>query len=594
MPKAYYATTQSATVLPYGKKYSKVNIENECVVLSKMVNMTAKKLHNQISKILKTSFFCMMTLNVFNMQSYTFDDDEFDNLLSNVSDEELQILRTCEPGEAATWNTLLTAAGIPQALNNQFYIKTSLPRTRNIINFPEFQLCSYQDMDSKSQLTFNLFYNQTSRKNFTQSVNNIDGTRIGSYLNIEDKNFISLLDAALRSPTLPADLVPLRGLNYPVLLNDLANARLEERRLGFLTHYYHKIDKYTYFELKVPVLYMIKNLNFTKQEKNTFRRQFVAFDGFSGSFNENDFAKQHLIFDVVGLGDTELSLSTRIYTHASKHKHLDGGIFMFAPTDWQFARGLYGTYIDPTNQFPILDLCELVKGIPFGPVKNPQLGAILNDYFFSAIDHLSSDLLQCPLGYYQTLMIGFKVSPYWQIKENLEFNGLYTLECIFPYEQKRFFDVKDLGVFSEEYAALPTVTDADQEAKLLFLETRLSELLFPRVFTTRVSPGFVFTSASNLQTSYKSWDFTAGYSAWYQFAENFTFVALPKNTKLEDFDIDRSMSQDAYQVKLFGKAHHEIHAPTYDLSFTMWADVSIFGNNLGNDFTLGFTFDRKF
>ena len=54
------------------------------------------------------------------------------------------------------------------------------------------------------------------------------------------------------------------------------------------------------------------------------------------------------------------------------------------------------------------------------------------------------------------------------------------------------------------------------------------------------------------------------------------------------------MSQDAYQVKLFGKAHHEIHAPTYDLSFTMWADVSIFGNNLGNDFTLGFTFDRKF
>ncbi len=562
--------------------------------LSKMVNMTVKSLHNQISQIVKRSFLCIMFFGVHGIQSDAFDDDEFDNLLSNISEEELQVLRTCEPGEAATWNALLTAAGVPQALNNQFYIKTSLPRTRNILNFPEFQLCSYQDMDSRSQLTFHLFYNQTSRKNYTQSVDQIDGTRIGSYLNIEDKNFISLLDAALKSSSLPADLAPLRGLNYPVLINDLANARLQERRLGFLTHYYHKLSKYTYFEFKVPVLYMMKNLNFTEKEKNTFRRQFVAFDGFSGSFNENDFAKQHLIFDAVGLGDTELSLSTRIYTHKSTHKHLDGGIFAFLPTDWQWARGLYGTYINPTNQFPILDLCELVKGIPLGPVKNPQLGAILNDYFFSAIDHLASDLLQCPLGYYQSIMIGCKLSPYWKIKENLEFNGLYTLEFILPYEQPRFFDVKDIGVFSEEYAALPNTTDADQEAKLLFLETRLSELLFPRVYNTKVSPGFVFTSASNIQTSHKGWDFTAGYSAWYQFAENFKSIDLPKGTKLEDFDIDRSMSQDAYQVKLFGKAHHDIHAPCYDLSFTMWADVSIFGNNLGNDFTIGFTFDRKF
>jgi hypothetical protein len=560
----------------------------------KMVNMIVKKLHKQISQIIKTSFLCAILFGFNHLQSNTFDDDEFDNLLESFSEEELHTLRSCEPGEAAQWNNLLTAAKIPQALNNQFYIKTSLPRTRNILNYPEFQLCSYQDMDSKSQLTFHLFYNQTSRKNYTQSEGQVDGTRIGSYLNIEDRNFISLLDGAFRSPALPDDLAPLRGLNYPVLLNDLANARLEERRLGFLTHYYHKIDKYTYFEFKLPVLYMIKNLNFTKLEKAAFRRQFIAFTGPGSSFNENDFAKQHLIFDAVGFGDAELSLSTRVYTHKTTHKHLDGGIFMFVPTDWQWARGLYGTYINPTDQSPLLDLCNLVKGIPFAPVKNPQLGEILNNYFFQAIDHLSSDLLQCPLGYYQTLMIGVKLSPYWKIKENLEFNGLYTVEFIFPYDQKRFFDVKDKDTFSDEYAALPNGTDAEADLKLLFLEARLTDLLFPRVFTTRVSPGFVFTSASNIQTSHRNWDFTAGYSAWVQLAESFSHIAIPKGTKIEDFDVNRSMSQDAYQVKLFGKAHHDIHAPTYDLSFTIWADATVFNNNIGNDFTLGFTFDRKF
>lgn len=556
--------------------------------------MTVRKLHKQVSQIIKTTFLCIIFFGTNHVHADTFENDEFDNLLSSISEEELQTLRTCSPGESAEWNSLLTAAGIPQVLNNQFYIKTSLPRTRNILNYPEFQLCSYQDMDSKSQLTFHPFYNQTTRKNYTQSVGKIDGTRIGSYLNIEDKNFISLLDGALKSPLLPDDLAPLRGLNYPVLLNDLANARLEERRLGFLTHYYHKIDKNTYFEFKIPVLYMIKNLNFTKLEKAAFRRQFIAFSGSGSSFNENDFAKQHLIFDAVGFGDSELSLSTRVYTHKTTHKHLDAGIFMFAPTDWQFARGLYGTYINPTDQSPLLDLCNLVKGLPISPVKNPQIAEILNTYFFSAIDHLSSDLLQCPLGYYQTLMIGFKASPYWKIKENLEFNGLYTVEFLFPYKQKRFFDIKDKGTFSEEYAALPAVTDADQDAKLLFLETRLTDILFPRVFNTKVSPGFVFTSASNIQTSHRGWDFTAGYSAWVQLAENFKEISIPKGTKIDDFDIDRSMSQDAYQVKLFGKAHHDIHAPTYDLSFTIWADATVFNNNIGNDFTIGFTFDRKF
>ena len=104
----------------------------------KMVNMIVKKLHKQISQIIKTSFLCAILFGFNDLQSNTFDDDEFDNLLESFSEEELHTLRTCEPGEAAQWNNLLTAAKIPQALNNQFYIKTSLPRTRKILNYPEF------------------------------------------------------------------------------------------------------------------------------------------------------------------------------------------------------------------------------------------------------------------------------------------------------------------------------------------------------------------------------------------------------------------------------------------------------------------------
>lgn len=562
------------------------------IYANKLVIMNVTTLQKKMSLIIRFSTLCSLFLSSSLAQSNSFDDDEFDTLLGNITAEDLNIIRTCEPGEAAIWNSFLEAAGIPQALNEQFYIHTSLPRTRNMIDFPEFQLCSYQDMDSRHQFTFHIFYNQTSKKNYTQSEGMIDGTRIGSYLNIENRTFLQLLENAASSSLLPPELAPLRNLNYPTLFTDLANAKLEERRLGFLAHYYQKIDSKTYFEAKLPFLYMMKNFNFTNKEKDRFRRQFISFSG--TDFDENEFAKEHLIFDALGTGTMELSLSTRLWTHEDTRKNLDGGMFLFLPTDYQFARGLYGTYIQPCNQQPILDLCDLVKDIAGSPIKNPNLGAILNDYFLSALDQLSATLLQCPLGYHQTLTIGLKLSPYWKIREDIELNGLYTVEFLLPYEEKRFFDVKDKGTFSDEYEALPTSTNAEQDAKLLFLESRLTELLFPRVFNTKVSPGFVITSASNLQKSYKQWNFTAGYSCWVQLAESFLSICIPQGTQIDDFDIERSMSQDAYQVKLFGKIHRDIHTTRHEISLTLWADATVWNNNIGNDFTFGISFDKKF
>lgn len=569
--------------------------ENECIAMNKLVNMNVTKVHKQISHIIGQAFLCTLLLTSLMIQPNAFDDDEFDTLLGNISQEDLETLRSCEPNEANIWNLFLTSAGIPKSLNEQFYIYTSLPRTRNIINFPEFQLCSYQDMNSKHQFTSHIFYNQTSRKNFTQSENCIDGTRIGSYLNIQNGTFVQLLDAALSVPDLPDALVPLKNFNYPPLFADLANSRLEERRLGVLFHYYQKIDPLTYFEAKLPFLYMLKNLNFTDKEKNRIRQQFISFTGSgSSSFNEDEFSREHLIFDAVGTGTMELSLSTRLWTHTDTSRNLDFGMFLFLPTDCQFARGLYGTYENLCDQSPLFDLCDLVKDIGSTPVVNPNAGEILNDYFFRALDQLAATLLQCPLGYHQTLTIGFKLSPYWKIREDIELNGLYTVEFLLPYEEKRAFNLKNKGDFSKIYDAMPASNNTEQEAKLNFLEARLTELLFPRVFTTKVSPGFVFTSTSNVQKSYKDWNFTAGYSCWVELAECFINVAIPQGTNIKDFDIERSMSQDAYQVKLFGKIHRDIQTARHNMSMTLWADASVLNNNIGNDFTLGICFDKKF
>lgn len=583
------------TVFAFIKKYSKLKSENEYVAMNKMGIMNIKTLTHKISCL--TYFIILSTTLIINTQIHSMVcefDDEFDNLINNITPEELEILRSCESGEAATWNSFLTDANIPQALNNDFYLQTELPRTRNLINYPEWQLCTYQNMDSINQFNFHLFYNQTSRKNYTKSVEDIDGTKIGSYINVDKGTFLSLLEAALHAPNIPpAALLPLKNLNFPLVFYNLANARLEERRLGFMAHYYHQMSNKTYFEAKMPFFWMIKNLQLTNKEKQTLQDQFAAYlgNGFD-NFDELEFAKKHIIFDALGTGTMELSLCTTFLERSNWH--IDGGAFVFLPTDCQMAKGLYGTYIEPQDQQPILDLCSLIDNISTSPSISPNFNTIISNYFYAALDQLSSALLQCPLGYYRTFACGLKLSPYWKPHENLEFHGLYTIELLLPYSQKRFFVLKNKGDFSDEYNKLPNGTDTEADAKLLFLEARLTELLFPRVFETKLFPGFIINSTSSMHKSYKDWNFVLGYNGWFQSDENFISIELPKDLNINDWNIEKSMAQDAYMIKIFGKIHHDIHLARHDMSLTLWADAAVFSNTVGNDFTLGVSFDTKF
>lgn len=547
-----------------------------------------------------------------------FDDaDEFDGLVNDISSEDLDFIRTCEPEEAKAWNDLLTAFQVPSGLDREFYLHTQLPRTRNLLNFPTFQVCTYQDIIGQNLLSFHFFYNQTTKKNFTQSTSTIDGERIGSYLDIEHGTVFGLIEAMRSNPSLiPAALEPLTKLNFPNILCSIGNARLEERRIGVLTHWYHSFNENTYFEFKMPILWMMKNLNFNQKDKDAIAQAFSAALGTSVStFDETQWGKDHVVFDAIGMGNTELSLCSKLFY--GDNWHIDGGAFLFLPTDYQWATGLYGTYIQPKNQHPVLDLCSIVKVA--STTLNPDWQKIIGAYADAAVNQLSSALLQCPLGYYQTLVIGLKASPYWQPHENLEFHGLYTIEILFPYEQPRFYVFKNQGEFSKLYNALPNDTDAQGVIKLDLFEARMTELLFPRVYNTRLFPGFIINTTSSLHKSYKTWNFVMGYNCWVQSREQFLNINIPndevfyfipdpdeinlenfeiKNLKrtvtLNDLAIEKSMSQDAYMVKIFGKIHKNFAFARHDLSMTFWLDLAVANNTVGNDFTFGICFDSQF
>jgi len=534
-----------------------------------------------------------LTLSIFlstvlfqNNAIHTMDfDDEFDSLCSSITTDDLAVLRSssCEAGLSSFLLPLLDSIKFPQLLNQDFYIETSVPVNRNLINFPNFQICTYQQPIPKHLFTVHGFYNQTSQKYFTSNQPHKPGNKIGSYLNIQNADYIKALDAGL-------DLIPpgaIKNVDFPDVFQLISNCRLEERRLGFMNHYYQQITEKSYFEAKMPFFWMVRNLNFTPLEKELIQEQFTNFDGVE--FDEDAFAKKHLIFDALGSGTLELSFCKKVYE--KPEWSFDLGASLYLPTDFQFARGLYGTYIKPHNQQPVLNLCELISISTGTPTITPDAKTIISNYFTDAIDQLSSILLKCPLGYQRSLGLGLKFAPYWSIHENLQFNGIYILELFMPHELPRFFIPLQTGApFSERFAA-STLSD---DEKLALLEATLTERLFPLVFPTKVLPGFIIDATSCLQKSYKMWNFSFGCNGWYQYQEKFLSVKGVTPLELQNLNIQKSITPESWALKVFGKVHHLFTGPRHDMSLALFTDITVYNNSIGNDFTVGLSYDIKF
>jgi len=525
--------------------------------------------------------------------------DSLDNLVTDITADDLSTIRSqsCSATEVSFLLGIINAFNMTPILNAPVYKKTLTPKSRNLINYPNTQIITYSDLADR-QLTTHIFANITPKKNFCNSQEFKPGTRIGSYLNIENKEITNLFKTIQNSPLIGPDIkTALQGLNVNNLLKNLGDARFEERRLGLFAHYYHIVNDKTYFQAKLPFFWMERNLNFSQQEKEAIDRELSAFSG--SDFDEDAFAKRHIIFDSLGFGNLQLNFNTKVWESINWHVDLGGGLIL--PTDYQIWKGLYGTYFKPKDCQPILNLCQIIDVEKIGSsdegIFQPGGKERLENYFIGALDRLSSILLQCQHGYNHHVGIDINSNVFWQIKPDFAFNTKYAVEFLLPRKQTLFFVPRQSTdpnkTFSDLYNKLPQTTEEEQRIKLAAFEERLTELLYPRALTVKVFPGFIFNSVSALQKTYRNWNFTAGTSSYYQSAE--TILSGLSREQQAFYDMNKAVNESLYHFKLFGKIHRVFHTRRHnDFSISIWADGTVWDNGLGNDLSIGFSFDSKF
>lgn len=554
---------------------------------------------NKIYSLLFLSFLCSISITPQIRPDEVEEVDDFDQFFAGGDlSVDTDALRSCEPNEANLWVMLLdnlkAVAGldIAELFDQDFYKATHVPNYRNVLNFPSNFITSYQAPDNQ-QLTFHFFFNQYFKKNFTKDQTNTlskhktlyeDGRRVGSYLNIENGTILSFLDTATKTDgIIPPNLNALKSINFPLIFQTIASAKLEQRRAGMIAHYYKEVTPKVSFEAKLPFHYEITNVNFTNEEKKLLERELADFQG--SEFDEVEFGKQHLIMDALGTGTLDLTLKRTMWETSNTDLQL--GVSLFVPTDRRWVTGLYGTYFTPTDQQPVLRVCDIVNTTQM--TLHSDAKEKLENFFYGALNHFSANVLQCQMGYNEHLALAVKMLPYWQVNERLQFNGVYIIEYLVPHEHPRFYIYEEGDVpFSTQFN-----NTTDPEEKISLLEEKLTERLFPRVFTTRVAPGFILNTVSNLQWTRNNWNYTIGYNAWYRTGEKLTNIQAPEED-LKRLNICKATVDSASQLKLFGKIHRTFETKKHDVSFSFYGNMTVWNDNLGNDFTLGISFDKRF
>lgn len=515
------------------------------------------------------------------------DEDDFaiDTDLNDLSLENIghsNLTRTPADNAAQIHALFGFIAGSPAnqsaILNTPIYQQTSAIRSRPILEYP-FALTYGFDVRDKNSLSFMFFFNSTSKKNFTKN-----STTLGSYF-------------LLGNPTRVAALLQIDDVtgdnNVARLAKSLAlfdPATVQENRMGGLLES-HILHNNLFLSVQLPILYTERNLYLTPSQKAAISISSIGGMLQTDGVDENDFIYEHIVMDQFGISDLKFKA---MYTmHATETFDIDLGGFVILPTATALKQGMIGVWFDQNNERAYFDLASVDPTA----ITTQNQDDIAN-FFLAAIDKLSSNILNCPLGNKGHVVLAPSVNFDWYFAQNWQFSNDFSLQIPLPAQEQRFYQkTQTQAQFLASYNAAYDAGNTNPLVFTQYLNQELQDLFFPYVFSTMVYPGSVFNSTNQFLYTYHALNASFGSNFWYQGAESLrAFNNISNNENPQDFSYDYAGAQSASaaQEKLFAKINYNLESTNYSWSLSAYGDITVWNSGIGNDFTLGLCVDCKF
>ncbi|HEV2600854.1 MAG TPA: hypothetical protein VGT41_01020 [Candidatus Babeliales bacterium] len=514
----------------------------------------------------------------------TIENDLINNFLDST---EFDITRDPTPQDTAS---LLVELGAVAILQEDFFLHTNPLVTRPVTTLSPFYNARIPAYCKTAN--FNFFYNQTSRMNFTK-----ESTAISSYLAIQSQ---SLLDK-INSSTITDLIKKLKFDLFPVdLLALFKNTAINERRAGCMFQYDRRWDRMR-FRSMTPLYYLERNFFLTENERENIERTL-------GKTSEEDafnFAKQHLICDKVGIGDTRIMIDVDLYSCTVFDSKI--GFCLTLPTAFSMGSGLIGSSFKKSQKRPVLNITNLLALLEGTTAQQEQAKELATAFGLGIIDSLSANLLNAELGnnkhlgvgvYYEsaTALENFIKMP-WARHFSLKSYGM--LEYQIPKTERRYFVAFDESQLYNNLRLNRSKEDISNDIDndpiyaqqvLTFLEQQIVDKFYPFPFDVQVHPIIMVHTVSKLQYDAPNWGFFLGFDFWLASKEQLKNVGIVRtdNNRPPNIDIGKAIKPRAYESKIIAGASWSIKRDNLDWLLSLNGDSSYWGSGIGNNFTLSF------
>lgn len=522
-------------------------------------------------KHLKKYIFCSLVICTIHAPIFAdeFSAMDFDLMIDDPALENVTIPADITRTPPQTVIEIIERLNGIALLQKNIYLKTNPLNTRSLLYYPFVQ---------PARLSYaydyivggHMFYNEMRRAYFTKNSSNIT-----SYLGICQADFLDLVSESARRIQ---ELIPNFTIN-PLTVFPLFNeATVEQRRIGALLYASYRFNV---LELRaiIPAYYLQRNFIIGLAQREALETQLGA----TTDDEQKKYQKSHLISDKFGLGDTRIELDFLVVDRDDVA--LNFGLYGTIPTAVAFGTGGLGSSFEQGCPRPDFSFAALFDE----NASKEQRTKIIQDFFIGALDQLSANLLESPLGNGGHFGLGTYIENDCALS-NFIFrpwaepifwvNKVYA-EYMFPRHEKRFFSKQaDPAAF-----AARNFNDLNQaDSNLAFLDQELVNRFYPYVYTTMVHPGFNFEWTSKFSFEGRNGGMFIGNDIWMMGQERLTNVKSGGQS-LANIDQSAAVLPIAFQSKIFSTIYLKANRETRVWIVSFNGDYTYASQGIGKDFT---------
>lgn len=414
----------------------------------------------------------------------------------------------------------------------------------------------------------NIFYNQTSRRNFT-----LNSTSIESYIALTDPDLLELIDFDIWE-----------DVSIPESIGLFRNTALQERRVGVNLGVTKRHNRWALL-FEAPAYYLERNIYLTPDEQLRIENSPFATDviGDPGSNNLVQFQKQFLICDQMGLGDTRI-----IFTYAISEDYrltIDFGAEITIPTAWQWAKDFFGTVYNKQQLLPNFSLGTLMN-LALCSDQTVQAQTLGTANMERALQILMVNLLDEPLGQEH-----WSFGPVLTTKFLLGNQGYCRMSAAVDYfvpsiEERYLLPINVPSVYDLDWESISSGTLAEANAGFELLANGTYSFLYPDFVLINVKPGFIAKFTALLGLDGDTLHSQIGYNLWYRTREKLGMLTHVQTPPIQPFDFSKGRAPYAFQNKIFGKLFGTYYSGSTEWRMGVCADWTFYQRGIGKDWTL--------